>query len=169
MGVKQIKERILTELGKSPKLAVYFTVAAICVAALILMRTPKKVTDPVPEHTVSEETVTHSYAEELEQKLKGVISEIKGVSDVTVMLTIDGTEEKVYAADTAESDSKTESKTVVVGSKEALLQATKYPKVRGVVVVCKGGNSAAVKEKVVNAVSTVLDIPTSKVYVTDAK
>ena len=170
MGITQIKGKIIGELKRSPKLAIYLTVAAVCILLLLLMRTPEKEDEkPPPAEAAAEVYETASYEEELEQKLKEIISRIQGVGDVTVMLTIEGTETKIYASDTSESDSKTESETVVIGSKEALLQAIKYPEVRGVLVVCSGGDKPLIQEKVVNAVSTVLDIPTSKVYVTNAK
>ena len=170
MGIIQIKEKFFETLKRSPKLTVYLCMAAVCIAALLFMRAPpeKEETSPKTYETV-ETAVQESYEQRLESELEGIISKIQGVTNVTVMLTIDGTEEKVYVSDISESDSKSESKTVITGSKEALLQSTKYPNVMGVLVVCGGGNSAAVKEKVVNAVSTVLDIPASKVYVTNAK
>ena len=170
MGITQIKEKLLGELKRSPKLAVYLTVAAVCILILLFLRTPEKKDDTIRPTEEPEQIYTvENYEEELEKKLKEIISQIQGVGEVTVMLTIEGTETKIYASDTSESDSKRDSETVVIGSKEALLQAIKYPEVKGVLVVCSGGDRPLIKEKVVNAVATVLDIPTSKVYVTNAK
>ena len=170
MGITQIRERFLKEFKRSPKLLVYLTVAAACIVVLLLMRTPdEKTPEPAPEQTVPIVQTSENYAQELERNLEEIISRIQGVGEVTVMLTVGSTEQKVFAVDTSESDARSDSETVIIGSKEALLQAIKYPEVRGVLVVCTGGDKAPIKEKVVNAVSTVLDIPASKVYVTNAK
>ena len=171
MGITQIKGKFLGVLKRSPKLVIYLSVAVICIVVLLMMKTPeqKRNDAPIPTDAAVNESIPVSYEKELEEKLREIISRIQGVGDVTVMLTIEGTETRIYASDTTESDTKTETETVVVGSKEALLQAIKYPEVRGVLVVCTGGDKPSIQEKVVNAVSTVLDIPTSKVYVTNAK
>lgn len=39
------------------------------------------------------------------------------------------------------------------------------PKVQGVVVVCDGGGSASVVERIINAVTVAVDIPSNKVSV----
>lgn len=170
MGIIQIKEAAIEKLKRAPKAAVYIAAAAIIAAALMIIKPPKeaeveKVSLPAQENSFSAE----SYAEELEKKLTEAVSKINGVGEVKIMLTVEGTEEKVYAADISESDGRSESETVIIGTKEALLKSQKNPEVRGVLVVCSGGGKPAIKEKVVNAVATVLDIPTAKVYVTDGK
>ena len=39
------------------------------------------------------------------------------------------------------------------------------PNIRGVAIVCDGGENAAVRENIINAVSAVLDIKTNKISV----
>lgn len=170
MGLSEIKGQFAAKLKETPKLWIYIGIAAACVVLLLMMRTPKTRDDTaLPPVTAVEHTVRPSYQEELEQRLQDIISEIQGVGKVTVMVTISGSEENVYAEDISESEQKTDRETVIVGSKEALLKATKNPEVKGVLVVCSGGDRPQIQEKVVNAVSTVLDIPTSKVFVTKSK
>ncbi|MCL2019284.1 MAG: hypothetical protein FWG70_05925 [Oscillospiraceae bacterium] len=71
-------------------------------------------------------------AEQLEEQLVRIISQIQGVGGVSVMVTLE--------------DSATD-------------------KVRGVAVVCEGGEDIFVKQKVVETVSKVLGISTAKVSV----
>ena len=52
------------------------------------------------------------------------------------------------------------------GKKQALVKTTKEPAVKGIVIVCEGGDSTAVKAEVINAVTTALDISSSRVCVT---
>ncbi len=165
MNFLQIKER----LQKLPRrFIIYIAAAAVCTATLIFIGKPEKKEEYIPPPT--EELFEEAdYAEELSRKLESIISGIRGVGEVSVMVTVDGTVRRLYASDVSESDMKSETKTVIVGSKEALEEGTRYPEIKGVLVVCRGGGSPSVKEKVVNAVSTVLDIPTGKVFVTDSK
>ena len=154
MGIGQIKEKIGGIFRSSPKIAVYLSVAAACVLLLLFMKTPKPESAPEPESAVI--MPIKDRAEELEDELEEIITKIRGV-------------EKEYISDISERDGASETKTVIAGSKEALLKAEKYPEVRGVLVVCSGGDKPQIQEKVVNAVSTVLDIPTNKVFVTNAE
>lgn len=168
MGLTQIKDQFLQKTGAYGRIKIYLTLAALCMALLILMR-PSKQKEPSVPQAEALLPDTQSYSDKLEKSLEDIISQIQGVGNVKVMVTVDGSIKSIYVADESTSDSKSDEKTVIIGSKEALLEGTKYPEVKGVLVVCSGGKSAAVKEKVVNAVSTVLDIPTSKVCVTNAK
>lgn len=169
MGLSEIKGQFAAKLKNTPKLWIYIGVAAACIVLLLMMRTPKSAEETAVSSLPAEPTVKQSYQEELERRLQEIISEIQGVGKVTVMVTISGSEENIYAEDISESEQKTDRETVIVGSKEALLRATKNPEVKGVLVVCTGGDRPQVQEKVVNAVSTVLDIPTNKVFVTKSK
>lgn len=124
---------------------------------------------------------TAELEKELEERLRLIISEIDGVSSPHVMLTLEQTSRTVYARDErtsatasgnesgSSSDSESESSVVIVGSgsaKAALTESMILPKVRGVAVICGGAENVLVKEKVVNTVASVLDISTSRVYVT---
>lgn len=171
MSASEIKGK-LSELIRTPRLWIYIGIAALCVVLLISMRSPSEEKNaeadikPVSEAEPVSET---GYERELEIKLTDIISKIQGAGEVTVMVTSEGSEEKIYAEDRMESDGKDETETVIIGTKEALLKQTKRPEVKGVLVVCGGGDKPQVVEKIVNAVSTVLDIPSGKVYVTKSK
>lgn len=117
----------------------------------------------------------------LERRLEELLSGISGVTSPDVMVTLDSTSERVFARDSKSGSSETqntdssatsgdsESSVVLVGSgsgKDALEQSTILPKVRGVAVVCGGAEDPSIKEKVVNTVSGVLNISSSRVYVT---
>jgi stage III sporulation protein AG len=101
-------------------------------------------TKPAVQPAVSD---MESYRIQLEQQLIGILTDIEGAGYVKVMLTMENTEENIYA------DSKN-------------LETVITPKVRGVVVVCDGGDSVLVKEKLVEAVTKVLGISSARVCVT---
>ncbi|MGN0656344.1 MAG: hypothetical protein ACI4KR_06090 [Ruminiclostridium sp.] len=87
------------------------------------------------------------YEARLEKRLSDILSEINGIGKTEVMITLDGAEQTEYGK-----------------SKDMLLSVT-APRVRGVIVVCDGGDNIAVKEKVINAVSGVFGISTTRISV----
>ncbi len=84
----------------------------------------------------------------LEQRLAEILGEIEGVGNVRVMVTLDTSEQTEY------------------GRNADMRLSVTAPKVRGVIVVCDGGDSVTVREKVINAVSGVFGINTLRISVT---
>lgn len=131
-----------------------------------------------PTDIVTDDTT--EYKNELENDLVGMLRKIKGVGDVSVMLTIEGTTEYVYAEelntttdkDGEQTTEKYENQIVMTddnGVKKALVKQIIKPKVSGVVVVCEGGGSTTINERVLKAVSTALNLPTDKICVECSK
>lgn len=151
--------KIRDKLKSSPKLVTYSVVALVCIALLLLMNSSSDISSKTEEaSTIAPNT---QYKETLEKELEDIISKIDGVGKVTVMLTVESTYSYEYVSDTKEN----ESETVIIGNKEALISKISNPKISGVLVVCSGGDSAKIKERITESVSTVLNIPYSKVYV----
>lgn len=112
------------------------------------------------------------YEDETESRLKAIITEIEGVGKAEVLLTINSTEEYVYAETVKNGASQTENGYVIIdkgSEKEALLKKINNPSISGVVIVCEGGDDPKVCERLYKAVSTALNIPTSKIYVAEMK
>lgn len=149
--------------------------------------------DKIDQQPVSKEVSVDSNVNELESSyekdLKEMLENIQGVSEVDVMVNLDSTNVKIYEKNlikgqqtTDESDKNggirkvednTEETQVVLvrqGDQEVpLLVQTRKPDVRGVFVVAKGVDHAAVKAWVVESVSRVLDVPTHRVSVMPKK
>lgn len=127
-----------------------------------------------------------SYSKELEDKIHALVCSIDGAGEAQVMVTFESDAEYVYANEEKKNTDKTEDKSgsdaqktqekedveqtliIVQGSdgEQALLKTTIQPKVKGVVVVCSGGDNAVVQERISNALTTALDIDYNKVCVT---
>lgn len=167
-----------TGLLSNPRLRKAAVIIGIALIALIFLSTllPRESAESPPASEDAE-----VLEQKLEQRLEALLSEIEGVSSPSVMLTLDSTSERVYARDSrsgtnssldesrSSDSSDSESTVVLVGNgsdKAALEESTVLPKVRGVAVVCGGAENPLIREKVVNAVAGVLDISTSRVYVT---
>lgn len=87
------------------------------------------------------------YEHLLEQRLTEILSDIDGVGKASVMVTLDTSGRTEYGKNT-----------------DMLISVTS-PTVRGVIVVCDGGENILVREKVVNAVSGVFGINTTRISV----
>ena len=122
------------------------------------------------------------YETALEERLRQLLTGVEGVGELTVMVTVAGTEETVYAqsyhddtdrSETAASGVSTRTSTangyVLLngdGGQQALTETVLCPEVRGVAVVCDGGADAGVRRRIVELVSTVLGIPSNRICVT---
>lgn len=135
----------------------------------------KEQSDPLPsEKSVSETADYNNYRLEMEKRLEEFLGKIEGAGDVEVFLTVGSSERYVYAEEEkkVKSDNKTEeeNKYVIYGSgKEPLVETVKTPQITGAVIICTGGDSPAVEERIYKAVSSALGISTGKIYVTKMK
>jgi stage III sporulation protein AG len=99
---------------------------------------------------VNESSTAATYEKQLEEKLIRAIGAIDGVNEesLTIVVTLDSLSETVY------SDRGSGVRTVIT------------PKVRGVAVICDGGADAVVKQKIIEVVSRVLGINSTRISVT---
>ncbi len=125
---------------------------------------------------VSEDTINFEasdiYAKDIENKLISILEAIEGVGKAEIMLTTASTEEYIYAETYKQGSSQVENDYVIIdkgSQKEALVERINNPVISGVVVVCEGGDDPRICEKIYKAVSTALNISTSKIYVAEMK
>lgn len=95
-----------------------------------------------------EEFSVTTYSTEIQNDLQTVISQIEGAGETRVLLTMENSVEYVYL-----EDSTTKTKEI-------------EPLIRGVLVVCEGGDEPVVVERITEAVTKALDISTAKVCIT---
>ena len=108
----------------------------------------------------------------LEEKLEEEISKISGAGKTSVMITFDSSKEYFYAQNSSEDIDETEVKKeneFVITEGESgdtpIMLKTKEAKVRGVLVICEGGENALVREKIIESVCALLDIPSNHISV----
>lgn len=178
----------LDDFTKSPKFVKIIVIIGLAGIGLILL------SGLLPHKNEAKDNQTNSqvayisltqYENNLEQSLADIISSIDGAGKTRVMLTMDSTVEQVYATDKTMSqkdtvnsgedtetnkDTSANSTYITVelsdGTQQTVLLKEIQPKVRGVLVVCSGGDNSVVKEKIVDAVTKALDISSSRVSVT---
>ena len=145
--IKTISLKELKELLRSDKgLKILFALGA----ALILLTAAGGLLPKSAGSDSGKESCTEfsEYEAALEKRLGDILSRIEGVGEVDVMVTLDTACETQY------------------GRNADMISSVTAPKVRGVAVVCGGGDSITVREKVINAVAGVLGIGVSHISVT---
>lgn len=112
-------------------------------------------------------------ARQLEKEMEDILSKVSGVGQVQVLLTAESDGQRLLAADTEESrqgagDISRSSETVVVdgsGGEAPVVTQTWYPTYRGALVVCQGGDQAAVRLAVTQAVMALTGLSADRVTV----
>lgn len=132
--------------------------------------------------------ISEEKRQKLEKNLETIISGIKGAGTSKVLITLESGAETVYATEEKKNKEASEDKSnageitrkketddcekkfITVkdaqGTEHALAVTEIEPKVKGVVVICPGGDDAVVKKRIVEAVTTALNINYTRVCVT---
>ncbi len=154
-------------------------ILALCAVAALVAST---FTDEKKEGELHEKASDNygaptEYAAEIESRLCKLLSEIEGAGVVKVMVTLESGEEQVFARDSdssfdneADGDKSIKEKSdYVIVDGQAVRVKTVEPEIRGVAVVCEGGNDFTVKQSIVQAVTAVLGISAARVSVAQMK
>lgn len=105
---------------------------------------------PAKQKTVAEpEAVPECSAESEQERLEDVLEQIDGVGAASVLLSYRTSAETEYLSD----DAGTVILSAGSGAQAAVVCRTIQPACQGAVIVCSGGGDAAVKLRVVEAVS----------------
>lgn len=132
----------------SDKVRRIIIIAGIIGIALILMSTYIDFGSSDKKQSGDKNFSVTTYSTQIQTDLQSVISMIDGAGKTKVLLTMENSVEYVYL-----DDSTTKTKEI-------------EPVIRGVLVVCEGGDDPVVAERVTNAVTKALDISTAKVCIT---
>ena len=137
-------------------------------------------TEPVEISLPSFTDSTEDYRLKLQSDLEEILSSISGAGRVSVMLSLEGTTEYVYAQQIHSSsdvnDGKTssdyENELVMVEKKDgktALVTKILRPKVSGVLIVCDGADNILLTEQLINSAASALGITTANISVAKRK
>lgn len=141
---------------------------------------------PAKTETAAAETASAAdFVKQTEERLTALVSRIEGAGECCVLVTLENGVEYVYATeqksntdrqeDTDGSGTRlterddTESAAIVVDTgngRTGLLVTELQPTVRGVVVVCEGGDREEVRRRIIEAVTVAMDLSSKRVCVT---
>ena len=123
-----------------------------------------------------------AYTAALQEQLTGLISSIDGAGKASVFITLQNDWETVYVSEekterdsqsssgetVSDRQSREENYVLVDGSdgRSALVRTRIEPVVKGVVVVCEGGDDPVTATRILEAVTTALAISSAKVCIT---
>ncbi|MFC0214202.1 stage III sporulation protein AG [Paenibacillus chartarius] len=150
---------------------------------------PPQATQPAFSQSASQPSKFREYEKAYESQLTDILQKMVGVGEVEVLVTIDSTEESAVEKNLKNSQQVTNEKdqagasrniTEVTSSGEVVLYqvsgaqqplVTKYikPKIRGVLVVAKGAENAAVRKMIAEAVERGLDVPAHRISIMPRK
>lgn len=177
---KNVSDKIHKLTGLNNKMVIIFVIGIIGILLILL-------SEIIPSSNNSKNVTSNDsssvsglsnseFKNNLEKELKGILERIEGVGNVSILISLDGTTEYVYAQnlDTSneekenDTNSKYKNEVVIVddnSNEKPLIKKIIEPKITGVMVVCSGGGDISIKERVINAVSKALNISSNNVCV----
>lgn len=167
----------ISEKIKNPKFLIIVGVVGIL---LIFISSFLDGSETKPQTTTTEISA-EEYRIQLEKDIKNIVKGITGSNKVTVVVTLESGIRYKYADITEGSSAdKTENDTIsssselkqgyitvktADGGEQALLVTTQMPEIRGVAIVCIGGDNSIVAEKIENTVTAALNITSQRVSI----
>lgn len=161
--------------------------AAVFIFGLILLiigGAPKKKSDIKSD--LAPQLNNSSYEKNLEMRLENLLSQVNGVGNVKVMITLAYGKEIVVANDLNLSEStvkeidksgssketydkKKESKKIIVDGKNPLVLKEIEPKVEGIIIIAQGGDNIYIKSELMKSAQTILNVDAHKIQVMKMK
>ncbi len=138
-----------------------FTLLLLSLCGILLIVFSNSLGKPSSKSDPQTYTDVSFYTSYLEKRITDLCKSVDGITEATVFLTLDCSSEYVYSEDSA-SDFL-----ILSGSdgEQAVLLYELYPRVRGVAVVCTGGDLPRIRETVTDLLSAALDLPSNKIKV----
>lgn len=192
MDLNWVKEKLYNMGNKKlfqNLLIVCLVAAIIVISADTFFSNNKSSRNSIEETDIQFNIQTDSavtYEEQLEKKLKGILEQISGVGEVSVMVTLNTGREVIPATNTIETSSETNerdgdggTRTVTQNSvdrkivlknnvsveDQPLIVKEVMPEIKGVIVVAQGAERVEVAARLTEAVQTVLGMPAFRVKV----
>lgn len=175
MKNKLINEKLLKVFKKDKKMLLVIFVGFIGVLLIALSEISfDDSTDKNNEKISSSDS--YEYCAYIEKRVEDIVSSIDGAGNVRVMITLAETTEYVYAQnqngtkksnkDSENSDNKNSFVIIEKDNNDSgLLIKTFEPKIRGVAIVCDGGDSPIVQQQIYSTVSAVLNVSTARISI----
>lgn len=168
----------IKELFKKPKLLI----AAGCIGILLIaLSSVKPSGGSVKADDAASDFNCEKYKDELQLEIEKLVNKITGYDDCTVVLTLESGVKYTYASANEKESSSSSGKNVdevssnssesyitvksANGGEEPLIISELLPEVRGVAVVCSGGDDEKTREKITEAITAALNITSKRVSV----
>lgn len=127
---------------------------------LLILGTGAENAEDIPE-TVSEEFSFEGYEKSLSERLCEMLGRVEGVSGVHVMITL----ERGYSDELAKDGENYLTVKHSDGAEGTVTLSRETPEVKGVAVICKGGDDPSIQQQIIAMISALFDLPTSRIFV----
>lgn len=175
--IEKLSEKIRPTAEKllKNKKAAFIMIIGLSGMLLIALSSFGGETKETPKETDIKQTARSET--ELETNLERFLSNINGAGNVAVMITYESGNETVYATDNEKTSSKngdakdeikTSSEHIIIktdGNESGLEIKEIYPKVRGIAVICEGGNNPVIKGQITEILCALFDINSTQISV----
>ncbi len=169
--MKKLLNLICEKTKLDKKTAIIIFVGVLGVVMLVISELVPE-PQPAEAETSQPQSGYETYAQDTEKRLEEMISSIQGAGATKVMVTLECSDENVYAVEEKSNDSSYENSVVLAETEDGeggiLLKVTQ-PKIRGVAVVCAGGASPAVRQSIIDTLTAVLDISSARISIATMK
>lgn len=168
-------DKIIDALNADKKTALIFIVGFLIIFLIFISEASNDNTDK--ETKPNNEISLDTYCNEMEDKVQSIVSSIDGAGKTKVMITIDETKEYIYAKNESSQNKSSdnshnkdvENDYVIIeqnNDDSGLLVKTIEPKIKGVAIVCEGGDDPSVQQEIYSTVSALFNISTTRISIT---
>ena len=147
---------------------IYFLAGLALLGVLLIILSSGRQNNEENVRESIEELDPSAYADMLEERIEELCNRVDGVSGTYAVVTLKGGYKAIYATDIQEGSSSSKNQTVVIGSgsnEAAILEGYSYPEIAGIGIVCRGGDSYEVKNKLISLISSTFNISSNKIFV----
>ncbi len=158
------------------------TLIIIGIAGILLIFLSSLIpTEKTSSKQEADEFSYEEYKSELQKEVENIVKSITGDRRASVLITFENTVLYSYAdiaeetTNKSDNNSDSERKTGYItvknadGSEKTVLVTAKMPSVRGVAIVCEGGDNELINQKLTGAVTAALNITSKRVYICGRK
>ena len=128
-------------------------------------KTAEKTSTETPYSTSTDELVI--YQDYLEKRIKTLCESVSGVRNVTVVVTLSGSFESVYATEWPDGQEEY----VILGSGSSaspIYLSRSAPEIAGIGIVCSGGSNDNVRCELISLLSATFHISSNRIYIAEA-
>ncbi len=169
-------EKLLTFLwSESGKRTILAILGIMFIILVFFMTAGENVDKKEQSAAISQSAITAEgeYELLLENRLEELISSIEGAGECKVMVTLEKGEYKIFAKDSYEDEHENKYEYVILdegsGEDAGLVVNVVSPEIKGVAVVCEGGDSSVVHSEIVDMLSSVLSLKSTQISVSKMK
>ena len=157
-------------LKENGRLRLYLLLGCGVLGILLILfgsstKSAEKTSTETPYSTSTDELVI--YQDYLEKRIKTLCESVSGVRNVTVVVTLSGSFESVYATEWPNGNEEY----VILGSGSSaspIYLSRSAPEIAGIGIVCSGGANDNVRRELISVLSATFHISSNRIYIAEA-